>query len=46
MPMQGNCIVSYMMKHSAVIVGSGSWFEDDGNYWIAARMSMGAALQL
>jgi len=25
---------------------SGSWFDDDGNYWIAARMLMGAALQL
>ena len=46
MPIQGNCIVRYMMKHIAVIMDSGSWFEDDENYWIAARMLIGAALQL
>ena len=31
MPIQVNCIVSYMIKHSAVVMASGSSFEDDGN---------------
>jgi hypothetical protein len=46
MPIQSNCIVSYVMKRSAVIMTGGSWFEEDGNYWIIARMLMRAAIQL
>jgi len=35
-----------MMKCSAVIMASGRWFEEEENYWIAARILMGAALKL